>query len=510
MSQNQVDIEKQTHATATDTPPEPGAGPQSVEATITQLLQNPDHKDAFLVSLDNQPDDPTLPKNWTVAKRARMTTIYGFATFCVQVNSSVMSPAVHELMAQFGVSQTIALLPLTLFVLGFALGPLFMAPASELYGRKVSVLLPFALSIIFTAGTAASTTIEAVLVNRFFAGLFASAPVVSSGGLLSDMWAPAVRGQYMIIYSLFTVLGPTAGSIMGTVLVHYASWQWTCWATVILSAAMLVPGVLFLEETYLPVLAARRARAMRHETGIWLYHARHEEWKLTLHEFTSVHLMRPFAMIGTPIVFFVTSYASFVFGVFYLFITSVADTFMDVHGWSAISSSLAFLWMFAGSVSASVLHLIMGRRYARLVLANNNRPIPEQRLVPMMYAGWTMPAGLALFAWTQRASLHWLFPCLGMYLLGFGFYIIFQNCLNYLVDTYTRYSASAMGANTVMRSLFGAGFPLIAPRMFESLHTTWGTTLLALVALVMYTIPFIFYKFGEKIRQRSPYSHLVE
>lgn len=479
----------------------------SVETRIHQLLKQTD-KSAFLVSIAQ--DESENPKNWTVSRRAQLTMLYGLTTFCVQFNSSVLSPAVAQLMSEFGVCRAVAVLPTALFVLGFGFGPIILAPLSEVFGRQMGVMLPFALGILFTIGTGASTTIQAVLINRFFTGLFSAGPVVSSGGILSDMWHPAVRGQFMIIYSLFVVLGPTAGSIVGTIVVENTVWQWSCWVTAILSSVMLLADIVLIKETYVPVLSSRRAKAKRHETGIWLYHAEHEEFKLTLQEFRSVHLMRPIAMLGTPIVFFITSYASFVFGVFYLFITSASDTFHDVRGWSQTTSALTYLWMFAGSVSSSVFHLIMGRRYARLVFANDGNPLPEQRLVPMMYAGWTMPVGLAVFAWTQSASIHWIVPCFGMYLLGFGFYIIFQNCLNYLVDAYTRYSASAIGVNTFMRSVFGASFPLFAHRMFATMHTTWGTTMLALVTLVMYAIPFVFFKYGAKIRQRSPFTHLVE
>ena len=479
----------------------------SVEKQIQQLL-NETNKTEFLVSI--REDESEYPMNWSVTTKSQLTILFGLTTFCVQFNSSVLSPAVSQLMHQFGVSREVAVLPTALFVLGFGFGPVILAPMSEVFGRQMGVLLPFAMAILFTIGTGSSTTIQAVLINRFFAGLFSAAPVVSSGGILSDIWHTAVRGQFMIIYSLFVVLGPTAGSIVGTIISEKASWPWSCWITAIMSGIVLVIDLVFTKETYVPVLSSRRAKAMRHDTGIWLYHAQHEEWRLTAKEFGSVHLMRPVAMLGTPIIFFITSYASFVFGVFYIFLTSASSTFHDVRSWPLITSSLTYLSMFIGSCCASVFHLILGKRYARMVRANRGNPLPEERLVPMMLAGWTMPAGLMVFAWSQKPEIHWAVPCVGMYLLGFGFYIIFQNCLNYLVDTYTKYSASAMGVNTFMRSLFAASFPLFANKMFAGMHTNWGNTMLALISLVMYAIPFIFYKYGEAIRKRSPYSHLVD
>ena len=44
---------------------------------------------------------------------------------------------------------------------------------------------------------------------------------------------------------------------------------------------------------------------------------------------------------------------------------------------------------------------------------------------------------------------------------------MFLQLLNYIVDSYLMFAASAIAANTFMRSLFGAVFPLFAYYMFE-------------------------------------------
>ena len=70
----------------------------------------------------------------------------------------------------------------------------------------------------------------------------------------------------------------------------------------------------------------------------------------------------------------------------------------------------------------------------------------------------------------------------------------------YLVDAFTIYAASALAANTVLRSLLGALLPLAGQKMYMTLGLGWGNSLLAFIALAMCTIPFIFYKYGERIR----------
>lgn len=73
----------------------------------------------------------------------------------------------------------------------------------------------------------------------------------------------------------------------------------------------------------------------------------------------------------------------------------------------------------------------------------------------------------------------------------------------YLVDAYGMYAASAVAASTVIRSLAGAVLPLAGRDMFAALGLGWGSSLLAFIAIAMIPMPFLFYKFGERLRQRN-------
>jgi hypothetical protein len=73
----------------------------------------------------------------------------------------------------------------------------------------------------------------------------------------------------------------------------------------------------------------------------------------------------------------------------------------------------------------------------------------------------------------------------------------------YLVDAFTLHAASALAANTVLRSLVGALLPLAGPKMYDTLGLGWGNSLLAFIALALCPIPILFYKYGERIR-KSP------
>lgn len=107
--------------------------------------------------------------------------------------------------------------------------------------------------------------------------------------------------------------------------------------------------------------------------------------------------------------------------------------------------------------------------------------------------------------WTARADIPWIVPVLGALPFGTGFLIIFMSLINYIVDAYEIYAASAMGAASASRSIFGVVLPFAARPMYASLGIAWACTLLALLSLVMCIVPFVFIKYGEKIRENSEF-----
>ena len=104
------------------------------------------------------------------------------------------------------------------------------------------------------------------------------------------------------------------------------------------------------------------------------------------------------------------------------------------------------------------------------------------------------------------SDIHWAIPAISGVFTGFGIMSIFLQGLNYLVDAYLMFAASAIAGNTFMRSLAGAGFPLFARQMFEGMGIQWAATLLGCVALALAPIPFIFHYYGARIRNKSSYA----
>ncbi|CAO1635613.1 unnamed protein product [Sympodiomycopsis kandeliae] len=454
------------------------------------------------------PDDPYKPVNWPAHKKWTAVALYGLTTATVTLDSSIFSAALQPIASEYQVSREVVTLGLSFMLFGFGLGPLIWGPLSELYGRKRAVLIPFAISMVFTFATGASKDIQTVLITRFFSGFFGSAPITNTGGTLGDLFTAQDRGIALVSYAMAVVGGPTLGPLIGGAIVANPSlsWRWTEYITGILKAAVLIADVIVLDESYGNVLLKYKAQRLRITTGNWALHAKHEEWDVSLKELVHKYLVRPFQLLGTPICFCVALYASFVYGILYALLEAIPYVFQEERGWGSVTGALPFLAVLVGISLAAVMNIVNQKYYFKKYQANGNRAVPEARLPPMMAGGIAMCAGMFMYAWLSDPSIFWFADMVALALFGFGFFGIFQAALNYLVDTFTVWGASAIAANTFLRSVFAGTFPLFIRPMLEALGVGIGCSIFAIVAFVLIPIPFVFFIYGRRIRARSVYS----
>jgi len=146
------------------------------------------------------------------------------------------------------------------------------------------------------------------------------------------------------------------------------------------------------------------------------------------------------------------------------------------------------------------------KRYVKISRAHDGFAPPEARLPGCMIGGVSLTVGLFWFAWTNSPSLPWIASVAAGVPFGFGMVLVFLSIMNYLIDAYVIFAASVLAANSVIRSLFGAAFPLFTTYMYDRLGIHWASSIPAFLALACIPFPFLFYKYGPAIRERCKYA----
>jgi MFS family permease len=98
-----------------------------------------------------------------------------------------------------------------MFVVGFAIGPLFWAPLSETFGRQRLFFGTYLVLTIFNAAACGSPNIAALIIFRFLSGAFGSSPLTNAGGVIADMFPATQRGIATSIFAMAPFLGPALG-----------------------------------------------------------------------------------------------------------------------------------------------------------------------------------------------------------------------------------------------------------------------------------------------------------
>ncbi|MCJ1402433.1 Citrinin biosynthesis cluster MFS transporter mrr1 [Xylographa trunciseda] len=464
-------------------------------------------RDPNLITWDG-PDDPGNPMNWPLRKKILVTFTFSMTTFVITFSSSVFSTATQVTATEFGVSEEVMTLGTSLFVLGFAIGPLIWGPFSELYGRTIPLFTGYIIMGVLQIPVAVATNVETIMITRFLGGVFGCAPLAIVGGALADFWGPVDRGVAVAMFSAATFIGPVAGPIAGGFITQsYLGWRWTQWITLIMVALFTVLGLFIIPESFAPVILQRRAKKLRFETQNWAIHAKIDENQVDFRQILTKYLFRPFAMLFLePILILITIYMATIYGILYLFFEAYPISFQEQRGWNAGVGALPFLGITVGVIlGVIVITIVTKTRFARK-LKKHGKVIPEERLPPMILGGAILPAGLFWFAWTSSPDITWVPQVLAGIPIGMGILIIFMQGLNYIIDVYLMYANSAIAANTLIRALSGASFPLFATAMYNNLGVAWASSVLGFITLAMFPVPILFFIYGKKIRALSRYS----
>ncbi|KAB2573773.1 Efflux pump rdc3 [Lasiodiplodia theobromae] len=466
--------------------------------------QSPDEDDS-LVWWDG-PDDPANPQNWSTRKKWLNIGLCSAITFVTPLASSMFAPGVPEVLETFNSSsRLLSSFVVSVFVLGFAIGPLIIAPLSEIYGRLPLYHVGNVGFFVFTIACAVADSMGMLIAFRLLSGCFGVTCLTIGAGTIADTMPTARRGRAMAIWTAGPLFGPVVGPVAGGFLVQAMGWRWVFWLLTILSGVLTVVCMVFMRETYAPAILNRKVARLRKETGN--PNLRSKLAKDTSHKELIIRaIVRPIKLlVRSPIVLAMSSFIAIIYALLYLLFSTFSFVFGENYGFGSGTVGLSYIGIGIGMFIGLVL---VGQTSDRLIgkLQAAGKPTrPEDRLPVWLVgpAALCIPVGLFIYGWTTEKRIHWAVPMFGTLIIGVGLLSCMLCIQTYLVDAFTIHASSAMAANTLVRSTLGATLPLCALEMYDALGLGWGNSILAFIALAVVPVPVLFSLYGERIRKRS-------
>ncbi|KAK0553396.1 hypothetical protein OC845_001216 [Tilletia horrida] len=453
------------------------------------------------------PDDPQNPQNFSLAYKWLLTAIVSLLTLNVTFASSAPSTTTEAIAAQFGLTMVQSQLVTSVFLWGYCAGPFVWSASSEIYGRRPIFIISMGCYALFIIGQPLAKNPETLFVTRFLSGVCASAPLTNSGGLIADIHDTVGKGLAMSLFTAAVFVGPSLGPIVGSYIVSKWRWEGVFWVLLAFGGCCWLIIVLFLPETFAPVLLVKKAKRLRKENPGKNkdFYAEHERLTTENSTFSIVKrtVVTPFKILSMEVILMlITVYLSIVYAVLYALFEAYPVIFRDLRGMSLGMSSLPFLSVLVGAVFGAAANIVLNHRYRHLSHLWKGTPPPEERLYGAIIAGPLLVAGAFILGWTgYKPSISVWGPIIAGVPLGASITLVFISLQAFIIDTYGAYSASALAANTIVRSAVAGAFPLFTVQFFTGLGVNWAASIVGWVALALAPVPLIFYLYGPRIRK---------
>ncbi|KAF7364912.1 MFS general substrate transporter [Mycena venus] len=458
--------------------------------------------DPYLVDWDGD-TDPENPRNWSFRKRAFVAFEISLLTFSIYIGSAIYTSSIPGLMSEFNVSLTTATLGLTLYVLAYGIGPMFLSPLQELPYSGPQPSIP-----IVTA-----TNMATVLAMRFMTGFFGSPALATGGASMADIFPQSQLAYVLGVWALGAVAGPITGPVTGNFAAQAKGWRWPMMELLWITSFSVVFLSLFLPETYGPTILLRRAQRLRKLTGNAELRtaAEREEESKSAGSIMYESLVRPFVLAKEPALAFANIYLGFVYAIFYLWFEAFPLVFNGIYHFDQGVSGLPFLaFIVSGGLTYTVYCIYqkyhIAPRHARAATANTEIA-PEIRLEIGLMASIFIPTSLLIFGFGSKTNVHWIVPIIGAALYLPGIFLNFQSILMYITSAYPAYAASVLAGNDFFRSAIASVFPLFGRTFFTNLGLGPGSALLAGISFLLMPVFWLLLKYGHVLRQRSKYAH---
>ncbi|KAH9833419.1 MFS multidrug transporter [Rhodofomes roseus] len=434
-----------------------------------------------------------------------------FAIQCsMNLNTSLYANVVPLLSEQFRISEQAARVGQMIFLVAYALGNELWAPWSEELGRWPILQLSLFLVNIWQLPCALAPNYGTIVVARFLGGISSAGGSVTLG-MVADMWT-AEEQQFAVAFIVFSSVGGSViGPIFGGLIEANLSWHWNFWIQLIVGGVVQAVHFFFVPETCAKVLLDREAKRRRDAGEEIVYGPSEVEENRFAPRKILMIWIRPFHMfLCEPIVLFLSLLSGFSDALIFTFLESFGPVFKQ-WGFTTETMGAAFVSIAVGYVIAYISFIPWIWKQRKQLRKDPHSLQPEARLWWLLFTVPLEPLGLFGFAWTSLGPPHtpWIAPMIFAAMIAIANFSIYMATIDYMIQAYGPYAASATGGNGFARDFLAGIAALYATPLYTNLGShslEWASTLLGFLAILVAIPVYIFYWKGPQIRARSRFA----
>jgi MFS family permease len=396
-----------------------------------------------------------------------------------------ITPTAPQILEEFHSHNTLdQTLLVTIWELGEGIGPFFIAPLSERFGRLPVFHIGNFLALCCLVACALSVNIPMVIAFRFLTGCCLS--ILTLGpAIVGDLFQMEQTGLTMTLVMGTPMIADFISPVAGSYIAQDLGWRWSIWLAAIVLGFFSLFLLVVLRETYAVVILRRKAERLQKESvDNKKYRSKHQARVDASTILESI--MKPMQiLVQSPILMMTTSYMTIKYALLGLVLATLTETMESTYPtvFSRGSIGLTFLSLAIGNTLSLFFYSLTSDRY---VIHQRDKKgdafKPESRLVHLFLAAIILPMGFLIYGWAMAYHVHYIVPLIGTCVVGFSTTLSSLPVETYVVDVYKIHGASAIAAGVIFRAIAGAFLPLIGPPLYQSIGLGWGNSVLALIA----------------------------